>query len=182
MEFKGSKTEKNLLAAFAGESQATNKYLYFAEQAKQDGYHQIEQIFKQTSDNEKAHAKIWFLLLQGQDGTGGTMKPTAENLLSAASGEHYEWTEMYRDFAKTAEEEGFTKIAAKFAGVAKIEEAHEARYRALEAEIKAGTIFQKENAVVFECANCGHLHRGKTAPLVCPVCDHPQAYFAPQKK
>ena len=169
---KGTKTEANLMAAFAGESQARNKYTYFASKAKKDGFVQIAQIFEETANNEKEHAKIWFKLLNGGIGT------TEENLLSAAEGENYEWTDMYARFAGEARAEGFEQIAVLFESVAKIEKEHELRYRALLKNVKEGAVFEKVNEVVWQCSNCGHLHIGKTAPEVCPVCAHPQAYFA----
>ena len=171
MELKGSKTEANLWAAFAGESQARNKYTYFASKAKKDGFVQIANIFEETAGNEKEHAKIWFKLATG--GIGSTM----ENLKAAAEGENDEWTDMYPEFAKVAKEEGFTKIAHLFEAVAKIEKEHEERYRALLANVEGGKVFTKDGDVVWQCANCGHIHVGKVAPDVCPVCDHPQAYF-----
>ena len=170
MELKGSKTEKNLQIAFAGESQARNKYTYFASKAKKDGYVQIANIFEETANNEKEHAKLWFKALGG-------IGDTSENLLAAAEGENYEWTEMYKEFAKVAREEGFDKIAAQFEGVALIEKRHEERYRKLLANIKSGLVFSKDGDTIWECANCGHIHIGKEAPLECPVCAHPQAYF-----
>lgn len=176
MNLKGSKTEANLLAAFAGESQARNKYTYYASKAKKEGYEQIARIFQETADNEKEHAKIWFKLLH--DGMPGT----ADNLRDAAAGERYEWTEMYAEFAKTAREEGFDKIADLFEGVGKIEKEHEERYNALLGNVEAGRVFVKEGEQVWQCANCGHLHVGKAAPGVCPVCEHPQAYFQLQAK
>ena len=169
---KGSKTEQNLMAAFAGESQARNKYTYYASRAKKDGYEQIAAIFQETADNEKEHAKIWFKLLH--DG----MPETMANLKDAAEGENYDWTEMYAEFAKEAKEEGFDRIAALFELVAKIEKEHEERYRKLLANIESGIVFAREGETVWQCRNCGHLHVGKDAPQVCPVCDHPQAYFA----
>ena len=171
MELKGSKTEANLLTAFAGESQARNKYTYYASKAKKEGYEQIAALFTETANNEKEHAKIWFKLLH--DGIGDT----AENLLDAAEGENYEWTEMYDTFAKEAKEEGFDKIAYLFSEVAKIEKAHEERYRKLLANLKEGLVFSKDGDTVWQCSNCGHIHVGKKAPEVCPVCAHPQAYF-----
>ena len=170
MELKGSKTEKNLQIAFAGESQARNKYTYFASKAKKDGYVQIANIFEETANNEKEHAKLWFKALGG-------IGDTSENLLAAAEGENYEWTEMYKEFAKVAREEGFDKIAAQFEGVALIEKRHEERYRKLLANIEGGLVFSKDGDTIWECANCGHIHIGKEAPLECPVCAHPQAYF-----
>lgn len=172
MDLKGSKTEKNLMEAFAGESQARNKYTYFAGQAKKEGYVQISKIFEETANNEKEHAKIWFKLLHG-----GSVGNTAENLQSAAEGENYEWTDMYQRFAKEAKEEGFTQIAFLFEKVALIEKEHEARYKKLLSNLAEGTVFEKDEEVVWECANCGHVFRGKSAPDVCPVCNHPQSYF-----
>ena len=171
MELKGSKTEANLLTAFAGESQARNKYTYYASKAKKEGYEQIAALFTETANNEKEHAKIWFKLLH--DGIGDT----AANLLDAAEGENYEWTEMYDTFAKEAKEEGFDKIAYLFSEVAKIEKAHEERYRKLLANLKEGLVFSKDGDTIWQCSNCGHIHVGKKAPEVCPVCAHPQAYF-----
>ncbi len=171
-ELKGTKTEANLMTAFAGESQATNKYTYFASKAKKDGYVQISKIFEETAANEREHAKIWFKLLNG-----GSVGSTAENLAAAAEGENYEWTDMYDTFAKEAKEEGFDEIAALFEGVAAIEKTHEERYRKLLANVKGGLVFSREGDMVWECANCGHIHIGKQAPEVCPVCDHPKAYF-----
>ncbi len=170
-ELKGSRTEANLMAAFAGESQARNKYTYYASKAKKEGFEQIAEIFTETANNEKEHAKIWFKLLH--DG----MPDTLTNLKDAAAGENYEWTDMYAEFARVAHEEGFEKIAALFEGVAKIEKEHEERFRALVANIENGTVFKKENTVVWVCANCGHLHVGTEAPEICPVCEHPKAYF-----
>ena len=170
MELKGSKTEKNLLAAFAGESQARNKYTYFASVAKKEGYEQIAAIFLKTAENEKEHAKMWFKAL-------GELGNTAENLLHAAEGENYEWTDMYETFAKEAEEEGFAKLAAQFRGVAAIEKAHEERYRALLNNVDMKAVFEKAEETMWECRNCGHLVMGKKAPDVCPVCAHPQSYF-----
>ena len=172
MEFKGSRTEANLMAAFAGESQARNKYTYYASKAKKDGYVQIAKIFEETADNEKEHAKIWFKLLHG-----GEMPETAANLADAAAGELYEWTDMYAGFAKEAEEEGFTKIAALFRMVAAIEKEHEERYRKLLANVEGEVVFSKDHDVIWQCSNCGHIVIGKKAPQVCPVCAHPQAYF-----
>ena len=171
-ELKGTKTEKNLQEAFAGESQARNKYTYWASKAKKDGYVQIAAIFEETANNEKEHAKMWFKLLEG-----GAIKSTPENLEAAASGENYEWTDMYARMAKEAREEGFDAIAAKFEMVAKIEAEHEARYRKLLDNVKKECVFSKENDVIWQCSNCGHIVIGKKAPEVCPVCDHPQAYF-----
>ena len=170
MELKGSKTEKNLQAAFAGESQARNKYTYFASKAKKDGFNQIAAIFEETAENEKEHAKMWFKLLEG-------IGSTAENLKAAAEGENYEWTEMYPTFAKEAREEGFEKIAKMFEGVAAIEKAHEERYKKLLANVEGDLVFSKEGDVIWQCANCGHICVGKKAPEVCPVCSHPQSYF-----
>ena len=169
---KGTKTEKNLLTAFAGESQARNKYTYYASQAKKEGYEQISKIFIETADNEKEHAKIWFKLLHE-----GCIPKTAANLLDAAEGENYEWTDMYATFAKEAKEEGFMRIAGLFADVAKIEKEHEERYRKLLKNVEENTVFVKEEKVVWHCANCGHIYVGVKAPDVCPVCDHPQAHF-----
>lgn len=172
MELKGSKTEKNLMEAFAGESQARNKYTYFASQAKKDGYVQISKIFEETANNEKEHAKIWFKLL-----CGGAIGSTAENLKAAADGEHFEWTDMYAKFAKEAKEEGFNDIAFLFEKVANIEKEHEERYKALLSSVEAKEVFEKANEVVWVCSNCGHIHFGKKAPELCPVCKHPQAFF-----
>ena len=172
MELKGSKTEKNLMEAFAGESQARNKYTYFASKAKKDGYEQIAAIFQETADNEKEHAKIWFKLLQG-----GDIKSTEENLKAAADGENYEWTDMYAGFAKTAREEGFTKIAYLFEEVAKIEKEHEQRYLKLLENVKDGKVFEAGEVKIWKCRNCGHIVVGTSAPEVCPVCAHPKAYF-----
>ena len=170
MELKGSKTEQNLRTAFAGESQARNKYTYFASKAKKEGFVQIANIFTETADNEKEHAKIWFKLL---DGIG----TTAENLLAAAEGENYEWTDMYATFAKEAREEGFEDIAKLFEGVGAIEKEHEERYRKLLANVEGGLVFSKDGDMIWQCSNCGHIVVGKQAPEVCPVCAHPQAYF-----
>ena len=170
MELKGSKTEKNLMAAFAGESQARNKYTYYASKAKKEGYEQIAAIFEETAGNEKEHAKMWFKELNG-------IGTTAENLVSAAEGENFEWTDMYADFAKTAEEEGFTELAEKFRMVAAIEKTHEERYRALLHNVETKEVFEKSEVKVWECRNCGHNVVGVKAPQVCPVCNHPQAYF-----
>ncbi len=172
MNLKGSKTEANLLTAFAGESQARNKYTYYASKAKKDGYEQIADIFTQTANNEKEHAKIWFKLLHD-----GAIPDTAANLADAAAGENYEWTEMYAEFAKTAKEEGFTRIAYLFEAVGKIEKEHEERYRKLLENVEGGLVFSKDGDMMWICRNCGHIHIGKTAPEVCPVCDHPKAYF-----
>jgi len=171
MELKGSKTEKNLQTAFAGESMARNKYTYFASKAKKDGFVQIAAIFEETANNEKEHAKMWYKLLNGGVGT------TAENLKAAADGEHYEWTEMYPTFAKEAREEGFERIAKMFEGVAAIEKEHEERYKKLLANVEGDLVFSKDGDVVWQCANCGHICVGKKAPDVCPVCAHPQSYF-----
>ena len=172
MELKGSKTEANLMAAFAGESQARNKYTYFASKAKKDGYEQIAAIFEETANNEKEHAKMWFKELNG-----GSVPDTKANLLAAAEGENYEWTDMYEEFAKTAEEEGFTEIAAKFRGVAAIEKHHEERYRKLLKNTEDEVVFSKDGESIWICRNCGHVVVGKKAPDVCPVCAHPQSYF-----
>ena len=172
MELKGSKTEKNLMEAFAGESQARNKYTYWVSKAKKEGYEQIAAIFLETADNEKEHAKMWFKELQG-----GEILSTKENLLQAAMGEHEEWTDMYKRMAEEAKEEGFDRIARLFEGVAKIEKEHEERYRKLLAALDEGKVFVKDDIVVWKCRNCGHIHVGKFAPKVCPVCSHAQAYF-----
>ena len=172
MELKGSKTEANLLAAFAGESQARNKYTYYASKAKKEGYEQIAAIFEETAGNEKEHAKIWFKELHN-----GSVPSTIENLKDAAAGENYEWTDMYATFAKEAKEEGFDKIAYLFESVGKIEKEHEERYRKLLANIEGDLVFSKDGDVIWKCANCGHIHIGKKAPEICPVCDHPQSYF-----
>ncbi len=171
MNLKGTKTEANLAAAFAGESQARNKYTYYASKAKKDGYEQIAQLFLETAENEKEHAKIWFKLLNGGIGT------TAENLLDAAEGEKYEWVDMYAQMAKDAREEGFEQIANLFEGVAAIEKTHEERYRKLLANVEGGLVFSRDGDMIWECGNCGHIHIGKAAPEVCPVCAHPKAYF-----
>ena len=170
MELKGSRTEKNLMAAFAGESQARNKYTYFASVAKKEGYEQIAEIFQQTADNEKEHAKLWFKAVGG-------IGTTAENLVSAANGENEEWTEMYPEFARVAREEGFTALALQFEAVAKIEKEHEERYRKLLENVETAQVFAKAGITVWVCRNCGHIHMAETAPKVCPVCLHPQAYF-----
>ena len=172
MELKGSKTEKNLMEAFAGESQARNKYTYFASKAKKEGYEQIAAIFQETADNEKEHAKMWFKLLNG-----GEIGTTAENLQAAADGENYEWTDMYAEFAKTAKEEGFTRIAYLFEEVAKIEKEHEERYLKLLENVKDGKVFEAGEVKIWKCRNCGHIVVGTKAPEVCPVCSHPKAYF-----
>ena len=171
MELKVSKTEANLMAAFAGESQAHTKYGYYASQAKKDGYVQISNIFEETSKNEKEHAKMWFKLLHNG------VPATPQNLLDAAAGENYEWTDMYDGFAKVAEEEGFTEIARQFRAVAAVEKEHEERYRKLLANIEGGLVFSRDGDMLWQCTNCGHIHVGKAAPEVCPVCAHPQAYF-----
>ena len=173
MELKGSKTEQNLMTAFAGESQARNKYTYFASKAKKDGYVQIAKIFEETANNEKEHAKLWFKLL-----CGGEIPDTAENLAAAAEGENYEWTDMYKEFAAVAREEGFDRIAYLFSAVGEIEKAHEERYRKLLANVKDGLVFSKDGDTIWECANCGHICVGKKAPEVCPVCAHPKSFFA----
>ena len=170
MELKGTKTEKNLMTAFAGESQARNKYTYFASVAKKEGYEQISALFTKTAENEKEHAKLWFKAL-------GELGDTAQNLLHAAEGENYEWTEMYEKFAEEAEEEGFTELAAQFRAVAEIEKTHEERYRALLKNVEMKAVFEKAGETMWECRNCGHLVMGKKAPEVCPVCAHPQSYF-----
>ena len=171
MDIKGTKTEANLKAAFAGESQARNKYTYFASKAKKDGYVQIASIFEQTANNEKEHAKMWYKLLNGG------ISSTIDNLKDAAEGENFEWTDMYAGFAKDAREEGFEEIAKLFEGVAAIEKEHEERYRKLLANIEGGLVFSKDGDVVWQCANCGHICVGQKAPEVCPVCTHPQSYF-----
>lgn len=173
--FAGSKTEKNLWEAFAGESQARNKYTYFASVAKKAGYEQIAELFLKTAQNEMEHAKLWFKAL-------GQLGDTAQNLLAAAEGENYEWTDMYDTFAKEAEEEGFTELAEQFRGVAAIERSHEERYRALLNNVQTRTVFEKSGVVMWECRNCGHLVIGTTAPDVCPVCKHPQAFFEVRKE
>ena len=172
MELKGSKTEKNLMEAFAGESQARNKYTYFASKAKKEGYEQIAAIFQETADNEKEHAKMWFKLLQG-----GEIKTTAENLKAAAEGENYEWTDMYDRMAQEAKEEGFDHIAFLFSEVAKIEKEHEQRYLKLLENVKDGKVFEAGEVKIWKCRNCGHIVIGKNAPEICPVCAHPKAYF-----
>ena len=169
-KYSGTQTEKNLEAAFAGESQARNKYTYFASVTKKQGFEQIANLFLKTADNEKEHAKMWFKELNG-------IGDTAENLLAAAEGENYEWTDMYEDFAKTAEEEGFTELAHKFRLVAAIEKHHEERYRALLRNVETAEVFKRSEIKVWECRNCGHIVVGKEAPEVCPVCNHPQSYF-----
>ena len=170
MELKGSKTEANLWIAFAGESQARNKYDYYASKAKKEGYEQIAALFQETALNEKEHAKLWFKALGG-------IGNTAENLVAAAAGEHEEWSEMYAGMARTAEEEGFLELAAQFEGVAKIEKAHEERYLKLLENLKNGEVFKKDGKVLWFCRNCGHVEVAESAPAVCPVCNHPQAYF-----
>ena len=172
---KGTKTEANLQTAFAGESQARNKYTYYASAARKEGYVQIAKFFEETAGNEKEHAKIWFKLLHD-----GEVPSTEQNLKDAAAGENYEWTTMYDEFAKTAEEEGFAEIAAKFRGVAAVEKAHEERYNKLVERIESGEVFEREGVKVWKCLNCGHLHVGAEAPEVCPVCNHPKAYFEEQ--
>ncbi len=172
MELKGSKTEQNLMTAFAGESQARNKYTYFASKAKKEGYEQIAAIFEETANNEKEHAKMWFKLLNG-----GDIGTTSENLKAAAEGENYEWTDMYKGFAETAKEEGFDKIAYLFEEVAKIEKNHEERYMTLLGNVNDDLVFKKGEETVWICRNCGYVHVGKEAPKVCPVCSHPQSYF-----
>ena len=169
-KYSGTQTEKNLMAAFAGESEARNKYTYFASKAKKEGFEQIAAIFQQTADNEKEHAKLWFKELEG-------IGSTAENLAAAAAGENYEWTDMYEGFAKTAEEEGFKVLAAKFRLVAAIEKRHEERYRALLHNVEAQEVFKKSEVKVWECRNCGHIVVGTGAPQICPTCAHPQSYF-----
>ena len=172
MELKDSKTYENLKTAFAGESQARNKYTYFASKAKKEGYEQIAALFLETAENEKEHAKMWFKLLEG-----GDIKSTIDNLKEAADGENYEWTDMYAEFAKTAKEEGFDKIAFMFEGVAKIEKEHEERYRKLLKNIEDELVFSSEGDTIWVCRNCGHVVIGKKAPEVCPVCNHPKSYF-----
>ena len=172
MELRGSKTEQNLMTAFAGESQARNKYTYFASKARKDGYEQIAAIFEETANNEKEHAKMWFKELNG-----GSIPDTAANLLAAAEGENYEWTDMYQDFAKTAKEEGFDQLAYLFEGVAQIEKEHEERYRKLLENVEGDLVFSKDGDKIWKCRNCGHIVIGKDAPKVCPICAHPQSYF-----
>ena len=174
-KYDGTKTQKNLEAAFAGESQARNKYTYYASVAKKEGYEQISALFLKTAENEKEHAKMWFKELEG-------IGDTATNLLHAAEGENYEWTDMYETFAKEAEEEGFTALAAKFRAVAKIEKSHEERYRKLLNNVEMKTVFEKGEMTMWECRNCGHLVMGNKAPQVCPVCVHPQSYFEVRKE
>ena len=171
-ELKGTKTEKNLMEAFAGESQARNKYSYFASKAKKEGYVQIAALFEETANNEKEHAKLWFKYLEG-----GAVKDTVSNLKAAADGENYEWTDMYDCMAQEAEEEGFTEIAAKMRGVAAIERHHEERYRKLLANIEQGIVFSREGDTIWQCRNCGHIVVGKQAPEECPVCNHARSYF-----
>ncbi len=173
-KYSGTKTEQNLLAAFAGESQARNKYTYFASVAKKEGYEQISELFTKTADNEKEHAKIWFKELNG-------IGNTAQNLEEAANGENYEWTDMYESFAKTAEEEGFKELAIKFRAVAAIEKEHEERYRALLKNVETNQVFEKSEVKIWECRNCGHIVVGTKAPEICPVCAHPKAYFEVKK-
>ena len=175
MDFESSQTKKNLETAFAGESQAHTKYRYYASKAKKDGYVQISNIFAETAGNESEHAKLWFKYLHD-----GAVPETLDNLRDAAAGEKYEWTTMYDEFAKTAEEEGFAEIAAKFRGVAAVEKAHEERYNKLVERIESGEVFEREGVKVWKCLNCGHLHVGAEAPEVCPVCNHPKAYFEEQ--
>ena len=172
MELKGSKTEQNLMTAFAGESQARNKYTYYASKARKDGYEQIAAIFEETANNEKEHAKIWFKLLNG-----GEISDTIHNLEAAAEGENYEWTDMYKEFAEVAREEGFTKIANLFEGVAKIEKEHEERYRKLLKNINDEVVFSSDNDTIWICRNCGHVVIGKKAPEVCPICNHKKSFF-----
>ena len=175
MDLKGSKTEKNLMTALAGEAEARTKYTFFASVAKKEGYEQIAEIFLKTAENEKEHAKLWFKAL-------GYLGDTASNLLDAANGENYEWTDMYDRFAREAEEEGFTELAARFRGVAKIEKSHEERYRALLKNVEMQQVFEKAEMTIWECRNCGHLVMGKKAPEVCPVCNHPKSFFEVRKE
>ena len=175
MDFENSQTKKNLETAFAGESQAHTKYRYYASKAKKDGYVQISNIFAETAGNESEHSKLWFKYLHD-----GAVPDTLDNLRDAAAGENYEWTTMYDEFAKTAEEEGFAEIAAKFRGVGAVEKAHEERYNKLVERIESGEVFEREGVKVWKCLNCGHLHVGAKAPEVCPVCNHPKAYFEEQ--
>jgi len=175
-ELKGSRTEANLYAAYAGESQAQNKYLYYAGKARSDGYENIAEIFELTAKNERAHAKIWFKFIHG-----GDIPVTSENLEDAAKGEHFEWTDMYAGFAREAREEGFEQIALLFEKVADIEKMHEERFRALLSDVEGGVVFSSDGDAVWECMNCGHIHIGKQAPEICPVCSHPKAYFKKQK-
>ncbi len=174
-ELKGSKTEANLMAAFAGESQARNKYTYYASKAKKEGYVQISKIFEETAANEKEHAELWFKLFHGID-------TTEKNLLDAASGENYEWVDMYKGFAEVAREEGFIQIAEMFEGVAKIEKTHEERYRKLAERINKDNVFKEDKEIAWVCSNCGHVHYGKEAPEICPVCKHERAYFTREAK
>lgn len=174
-KYAGTRTEENLKKAFSGESEATNKYTYFASKAKKEGYEQIAALFLKTAENEKEHAKLWFKELNG-------IGDTSENLASAAAGENYEWTDMYEEFARTAEEEGFLELAEKFRGVAAIEKTHEERYRALLKNVETAAVFEKSEIKIWECRNCGHLVIGEKAPEVCPVCAHPKAYFELQEK
>lgn len=177
MELKGSKTEQNLMTAFAGESQARNKYTYYASQAKKDGYEQIAAIFEETAGNEKEHAKMWFKALHGDKVPG-----TLDNLLDAAAGENYEWTDMYAKFAEEAKEEGFAKLAFQFSAVAAIEKEHELRYRKLAENIEKYRVFEKDGKVFWQCRNCGYIFEGPEAPQLCPVCAHPKAYFEVRKE
>ncbi len=183
MEFKGSKTEKNILAAFAGESQARNRYTYFASEAKKAGYEQISAIFLETADNEKEHAKLFFKLLKGGEAEimagypSGVIGDTAANLRAAAAGENLEWTSLYRNFAEIAGQEGFTEAFQTFGQIAKVEKEHEARYLALLKNLQSGTVFKKGASMKWHCRNCGYVHEGKEAPEKCPVCAHPQAYY-----
>ncbi|MEG2848552.1 MAG: rubrerythrin family protein [Bacilli bacterium] len=177
MNLKGSKTEQNLLKAFAGESGARNKYTYYASKAKKDGFEQIAAIFEETANNEKEHAKLWFKALHD-----GEVPETATNLLDAADGENYEWTDMYAEFAKEALEEGFTTLAKQFEAVAEVEKGHEERYRALLSNVKEQMVFNKNHEEMWICRNCGHVHFGKNAPEICPVCNHPKAYFELKKQ
>ena len=177
MDLKGSKTEKNLLAAFAGESQARNKYTYYAARAKKDGLEQIANIFLETANNEKEHAKIWFKLLND-----GEVKDTVNNLKDAANGENYEWTDMYKNFAQTAKEEGFDKIAYLFEAVGQIEKEHEERYLTLLKNLENNRVFERDGKIYWQCLNCGHIHEGISAPEVCPVCSHPKAFFEMRKQ
>jgi len=176
MNLKGTKTEANLKAAFAGESQARNKYTYYASQAKKEGYEQIADLFLETANNEKEHAKIWFKLINSG------IPDTASNLKDAAAGENYEWTDMYVKFAKDARDEGFEEVARLFEGVAAIEKQHEERYLELLKNVENGSVFAKDSEQAWKCANCGHIHKGKKAPMVCPVCAHPQAFFQIEAK
>jgi rubrerythrin len=177
-DFATSKTKANLETAFAGESQATNKYAYYASQAKKEGYVQISNIFTETSGNEREHAKMWFKLMHSDTGIGrGSVPGTIDNLMDAAAGEKYEWTEMYAKFAEVARDEGFTEIAEMFDGVAAVEKEHEARYRQLVERLSKGEVFKRDNVKAWKCLNCGHIHFGEEAPASCPVCAHPQDYF-----